>query len=607
VSKERIASLAAVALVALATSIPRLAEAQSRGGNPSVPVGGGQPPPPSSEGDRAQDPAASKSAGGDDDSDAQKPQITQQRGEPQVQAPADPLAISPEVKSRIGSDSELEPPVASGETRRKFFPYYEERKGDYRFRILPPLYLEHTRGLADPAKTGKDAASGSSTEDRESLIGLLYYQRRSPRVDADVLFPLAWRVRENKNNVFVFGPLAHREAPGEHDNWLAPLFFEGSAPKSGYFHAPLLLTTSHYNEEGAFTLVGPFFRDRTKLDVDLGLVPFFFHGNNGSIDGTRRTYTLIPPLLFYHRYREVEQSSFTVAGPVILASDPKRSVFDVAPFFFHIQGKPESGGIRENHTTLLPLFHYGRSETESLFVVPGYMRRVTMTTDTMLTPFFSVATTRNNATRFTAAGPILPVLYDYRDKDIGLHAWAVAPFYYQSDSPRGHDFLTPLFGRFETYGQSRTWWALPTITVTTDQHGWEADLHPILYFGRSERTSHSVVAPFFWDFASPRGRTTIGFPLYWRFADTSDDSVLQVAGNTLYMQKKAVGGTDWQFHLLPFFSYGEDPTGYFWNILFGLAGYQRSGSFARVRAFWIPIQVAGASAPAANQTARVNF
>ncbi len=576
---------------------PAAAQAQSRGGGPSVPVTPGkkggdddQPKtPPSKDDDKS---------GGKGDNDSSQSQVTQQRAEPEPVVPTNPLDMSPEVRSRIGTDSDLTPPAPTGEMQRKYFPYYEEKKNDYRLRLLPPLYLEHTRGL------------DTEKQDRESLIGLLYYQRRSPKLDADVLFPLAWRVRENQNHVYVFGPLAHREAPGEHDNWFAPLFFEGSRPKAGYFHAPLLLTTSHYSEEGAFTLVGPYYRTRDKTDVDMGLVPFFFHGDNGSIDGNRRTYTLIPPLLFFHSYHEMDQSSFTVAGPIIASSDTKRSVFDVAPFFFHIEGKPESGGIHENHTTLLPFFHYGRSETESLFVVPGYLRRVTPTTDTMLTPFYSSATTRNNATRFTAIGPGLPLFYDYRDIDIGLHAWAMAPFYYQSDSPRGHDFLTPLFGKFETYGVSRTWWALPTITVTTDQHGWEADLHPILYFGRSDRSTHSVVAPFFWDFASPRGRTTIGFPFYWRFADTSDDSVIQVAGNTLYMQKKAVGGTDWQFHVLPFFSYGEDPNGYFWNVLFGLAGYQRSGSYAQVKAFWIPIQVAGPS-PGQSQTAgvptRVNF
>ena len=91
----------------------------------------------------------------------------------------------------------------------------------------------------------------------------------------------------------------------------------------------------------------------------------------------------------------------------------------------------------------------------------------------------------------------------------------------------------------------------------------------------------------------------MGFPLFWRFADTSDDSVVQVAANTLYLQKKVPGGLDWSFHILPLFSYGQSPTGYFWNVLFGLAGYRRTAEAAYVNALWIPIKVAGPSAQSA--------
>ena len=177
---------------------------------------------------------------------------------------------------------------------------------------LVPRMLFHTaawqmlqRGqAADPADT-------------ESLLGLVYYRRRSPRHDADVVFPLAWHVRDDASRTFVLGPLAHREAPGEHDNWIAPLAFTGARADGGYFHFPLLLTSSHWNAKSAFTLVGPYFRDRTGTDVDLGVAPLFFRGDNGDVEGGRKTYTLIPPLLYYHREREAEESSFTVVGPVI--------------------------------------------------------------------------------------------------------------------------------------------------------------------------------------------------------------------------------------------------------------------------------------------------
>ncbi len=195
------------------------------------------------------------------------------------------------------------------------------------------------------------------------------------------------------------------------------------------------------------------------------------------------------------------------------------------------------------------------------------------------------------------AGPVVPLWWNYRDKDLGVHAWAIAPFFYTSQSPTSHDWLTLVAGKFETYAERQTTWVFPTFTFSTDRHGWEDDFHPLVYIGRSDDASHTVVAPFFWDFANPKNRTTIGFPVYWRFADASDDSVVQVAANTVYIQKRVVGGTDWQFHFAPLFSYGENPNGYFWNVLFGLAGYTRDGTSSQVRALWIPINTGGASPP----------
>ena len=255
--------------------------------------------------------------------------------------------------------------------------------------------------------------------------------------------------------------------------------------------------------------------------------------------------------------------------------------------------------MSESHTTLFPLFHYGRSPKQTLFVLPGYLRRVTPTVDTLLTPVFSHATTRNGATALTMIGPLAPIFYRYRDDDVGEKALGVFPFYYGSSAPTGRTFMTPLFSRFESYNVSRTYWVFPNLVYERDVKGWSTAFHPLVYAGRSERSTHAVLAPIFWDFASPKGRTTIGFPLYWRFADAKDGTVLQVAANTLYKEKRVAGGTDWQFHLLPLFSYGQSPAGHFWNLLFGLAGYERDGATANIKAFWLPIQVAGPKAQAA--------
>ena len=561
-------TVAAILFLALVAA-PATAKAQSRRGS--------RPPPQQS---------APKPAPSADDEDSQPAPRT----EPEVAPPADPLAIPPEVAARIGSDWTHGPPAPEGAASTSVFPIYERREGDMRLRLLPPFLIEQTRGLRDPSQ----ALYGvPKTEDTQGLYGLLYYQRRSLQLDMDVVFPAIWRVRDHDSHTLVLGPLVHREAPGENDNWLAPLYFAGGRKDGGYFHSPLLLTTTHWNTEGAFTLVGPYFRNRSATNVDAGIVPFYFHGDNGNTEGNRASYTVIPPLLFYHGAHELDGSSTTVVGPVIAQSDLKRDTFDVAPLFFHIKGKPETGGVAEEHTTLLPFFHYGHDPDSSLFILPGYYRRVTRQSDTLLSLLYSHAESHNGAQTLTAAGPVVPLWWEYRDRDLGVHTWALAPFYMNSQSPTEHDWLTPLVGHFETYGQSSTWWILPSFTFQSSTHGWEDDFHPLVYVGRSDDSSHTVIAPIFWDFADKKGRTTVGFPLYWRFADTKNDSVLQVAANTVYVQKRVVGGLDWEFHFAPLFSYGENPNGYFWNILFGLAGYSQYATGAQVRALWLPIDING--------------
>ena len=537
-------------------------------------------------------------AGGDEDEDSGATPF--QRTEPVIAPPADPLAISPAVKERIGTDYLGPPPSPVGELKRPtYFPYYEERRGDYRLRMLPPLWLEQTRGL--PALTGAAVPGEPTQEDRQSLFGLFYYQRRSPRRDFDTIFPFFWKVKDDDSHLLVVGPFAHREADFEHDNWLAPLYMEGARKDGGYIFLPPLLTGATWSEKKSFTYSLLYYRDRVGTDVDWGVAPFVMHGDNGNLEGSRKTYTMIPPLIFYHREREIDSDKLTVAGPVIVKSGLKRDVVDVLPLYYHISGNPETGGVKESHTTLFPFFHYGETPERRLFVLPGYLRRVTRTADTILTPLVSHAETRNGATSLWIAGPVVPFFYRYTDVDTGLSSTMVAPIFFSSHSPEAMAFITPLGGKVETYGLSRTFWFPPTLTLNTNVNGWENDLHPLIYLGRDGEDSHTVIAPLFWDFASPEKRTTIAAPLFVRLHDAKAGSIIQVAANTVYLEHRVSGGRDWQVHVVPFFSYGEDPQGYFWNFLFGFAGYQREGSFSRIRALWIPITLTGSASSVAEQ------
>jgi hypothetical protein len=152
---------------------------------------------------------------------------------------------------------------------------------------------------------------------------------------------------------------------------------------------------------------------------------------------------------------------------------------------------------------------------------------------------------------------------------------------------------------------SRTYWLFPSFVHSSGTFGWETDLYPLAFFGRSGATAHNVLAPLFWDFKTSASRATIGFPFFWRFA--GDGAVTEVAGNTVYLQKPVRGGFDWQVHVVPFFSYGESPTSMFWNVFFGMAGYTRTQDSTTVRVLWLPIQTSGPAAAPPPKAAALGY
>ena len=583
------------ALLAIAL-LPAMSWAQAPTGDPKAPKPSDpkstpqssdpQVDPPGDLGARALDDDDKPAEPADPGDDAQEP--PEEPAEPKN----DPLAIPDEIKDRIGVGDEAPRNGAIGSVTRRFRGYYEEERGDYRLRLIPPLYMEHTRGLAQ-----RDEATGKSKEDVEGLYGLLYYRRRSLKLDADVVFPAVWRFREDQRQTLIAGPFVHQEAPADqegratHTNWLAPLVFEGIRKDGGYLHLPLLLTATNWREKSAFTWIGPYLRIRNEQSVDHGLFPFFLHGDNHHQDGARRSYTLIPPALFFQRYRELQNERLTIVGPYYHRTNNLRSITNVLPLVWHIEGKPETGGVRESHTTVFPLFHYGRSEEKSLLVTPGYVRRVTAEADTLITPLVSIASARHGRTQLIAAGPIVPLFYNYADQDTGLRWTGLFPLAMHLHSPRGTTLATPLFVTDRNYGVNRTNWVFPNLVWGTSTKGWHTEFYPIVFAGRSGESRHTVVAPLYWDFSSPKSRQTVGFPLFWRFTNTESRSVTQVVANTVYLERHVRGGQDWEFHFAPLFSYGRSPRGHFWNVLFGLAGYSRKGDDAYVRALWIPFQV----------------
>ncbi len=492
------------------------------------------------------------------------------------QLPEDPNAIPKQLEPKLESDYD---PDAVDQSRARttkygiYGPYYEERSGGYQFRaIFPPLWMERRQ----------DVPGGT---DRASLFGFNYFNRRSPRHDADIFFPFFWKLRDDQTYTTVALPVVHREGPEGHDNWVAPLLFEGSRKATGteYLHIPPLLVFHHRDREGGFSMVGPLFckwkggafcDGRSATRVDMGVAPLYFYGRD-----ERSEYEVIPPLLHYYRYTEEGAHMVDVWGPVWREKDRQGGLFNVLPLFFH------SWDERGSKTTLFPLFHYSNVAGARLIITPLFFDRATAEGEHSFgTYLYARHRGRTELDMFT------PLVWLYRDPDIQLNRVLVLPFFYLNNSNRSHDVVAfPFFAQFHRFGLSNSYWVTPLFNYESNVTGWNTALLPIFYAGRSSYSTHFVLAPVVWDFASPKSRQTVVFPIYWRFADQK--SVTQVVGNTFYVEEKTDKGTEWQFHLFPLLSFGASPEGHWWNLLYGLAGYTREGTMAKVRILYIPIEV----------------
>jgi hypothetical protein len=494
--------------------------------------------------------------------------------------PADPLAIKQSAYDRIGSDlsPDLEEQGQNSRFDRKFYgPYYAEKSGDYSFQLAFPVWAERTQ----PSRTDK------AKKDRASLFGGVYYNRRSAERADDVLFPLVWNLRDlqQKSRTTIVGPLVNRVTKDGHDNWLAPLYFTGKHKDGGYTLIPPLLTYTTTDGRSGFNMVGPLFCSwkgsstcdaRTSEEIALGVAPFYFFGQNAE-----RKYEVIPPLLHYYRYNDRDLSWFNVWGPYYREHTQEREIFHLLPLYYSLWGK------NERHTTLFPFFHYGYKKNEWLIANPLFMAsRGEHGESTFAT--WGYARYRGR----TELDMITPLYWAYRDPDIGLDQKLLFPFFYKRTSPRESSWaFFPLYAKFERFGISKSTWITPLFQHTTDLRGFSTNIHPLIYVGREGQATHTVVAPFFWDFASPKERVTVAFPLYWRFSDTK--SVSQLTGNVYYREETKSSGSEWEIHVFPAFSYGETPRGHWWNVLYGLAGYSKEGATTKMRTLWIPITLSG--------------
>src|SRR5690606_12465013 len=149
-----------------------------------------KPPPPKKTESGEEIPEMHAASGGSESTIAQGNEPT---------LPAEPLAVSPELEARIGTDLQLDDVELGREpvTDRDFYGlYYRERSHQYQLQLAFPLWMERTQpSLSNPAEP-----------DRASIFGGVYYNRRSADRNDDILFPVVWNLRDQQSRTTVVGP-----------------------------------------------------------------------------------------------------------------------------------------------------------------------------------------------------------------------------------------------------------------------------------------------------------------------------------------------------------------------------------------------------------------
>lgn len=516
-----------------------------------------------------------------------------------------PVIDEREVPAEDGDDDDeaAEQPPPGG-TTTFLAPTPEPEGPDDHELIIPPLYLSRAGDVRTTA-VFPFFYQRSEPEDYQLVAGL-YYQRRAVDVNADVVFPFFWSFRTVDSLTLSIPPFYWNDDADGYDFGLAPLVFNGRSDDSVYTVIPPLLTAAWADEDEAYTFAGPFWRVRDGYDVDWGLFPLLW------VSESELSSSIIAPPLFFRFVDQVDRSALTVVPPFYHRITPDSTDWGLAPLLHHSHDE-------EGFSWTVPplLFHYSEDGDDSRLVTPLFAYFDVEQETTLITPLYQ---NHRGDTELDAVFPIFWTWRDPRQHSMGL---LIPPLLYHSESPAENtNVVFPFFGRWHEEGLYTTWatplaahydsheddsagtWIFPNIQFSHTPTSNTFNFHPLVYSTSAATHRHLVLAPIYWDFEDYEDddRITIGFPLLWRVREGSD--VWQLAGNTWYRHYREGGVPGWEFHFFPLFSYGEPrPGDHWWNILFGLVGYEREGDYAHVKAFYIPFEVDG---PASTDTAALS-
>jgi hypothetical protein len=387
-----------------------------------------------------------------------------------------------------------------------------------RFQLLLPFWLSDCtpqgQTTLTPLAGWRRDASGTAG------FVLNYYFRRDATREADVLFPLYWRLRTRRADgstetssvglaPFLFrlespdattwiSPLGYRrQAKDGWDMGIVPFYFGGSSPARSYALIPPLLTFYYHDPEQSTLVVGPYYQHASPTASYAGLPPLVLSARHP--DGSH--YLLLPPLLTFH-YGDADSEN-TIAGPFYLARGRESAHLGLVPLLF--RGRYVDG---DHYTVIPPLLfvHAGSADSETTVVGPAYYHREPGGFDAGLVPLAFVRA-HGAAGHLVLMPPLLFVHGGDAERELTVagpfyyarerEAWraGLPPLYFQGASPLGHyTAIPPLLFLHTGESDTETTVVGPGFYHSHDD-GWDAGLAPVAFFGSHTLSSYLVLPP----------------------------------------------------------------------------------------------------------------
>jgi hypothetical protein len=463
---------------------------------------------------------------------------------------------------------------STGERTRQFGPFFALDGPGHKSRVLVPFYGRY-----------EDA------QETDTWVFPTYFrQRRTDGTKVDALPPLYWFSSGAGRQTKVIGLYYDHTAPqGVHDSGFVPFWFHARNPERSVTVIPPLLfyRRDDFKNDSSRTFCLLLWRSRDGGNSSTTILPLWWAASS-SADGKHHA-VLFP--VFWHFADDKAKSDWTLAGPLYWSSHGTGHTRGLLPIFWHSSDPADGSGA----TGLMPLFYEAHGPNRQTFM-------------TLLFGWH-----RSPTSRFTYAGPVLPLFVSHTNLTTETHTTVVPPlllftrhspdaslttvaglFWHQHDVTSSMSLGIPLYYDFHDFNISRT-----TVLV------------PLFFRRANELAGTSLaVAPLYYRHVTPEGSTTVGFPLYWDFRgkDTRTTLVLPVFASwhrpdhdsmwifpTIY-HRTGLGpsgqpdGT-WHTVVAPFYASAvKRPGDFMWEVLGGLFGHENVGRNRYLKLFFFRIE-----------------